>query len=478
MNSISNSRTTPFPSARLTGVSMDRATTTEATGMLAHLGLSTWYAWLALLSITIGFWLIDNSWDRSLLVMESELYTGSDNYTADRLESINPNSSMARLVLAAIGILGLVLPNATRFRFSSPLFWTIVAFFGWLCLSLLWSIHSSYTVYKLAVLVVLGCASVGISRQLTLREIALLSMYACTTFIFVGVIAEIALGTFSPLGEYRFTGTSHPNTEAIYGSILCLFAPLISSNQFRWKFLALLIFALGLACLMLTKSRTSLAAAVLGVMAIQVLSSRGEKRLLLALGSFLAIGLGAAVLAFMGIRAASQFGSLADMGRGQDMTTLTGRLPLWEILIESIGKSPWIGHGYLAYWDEEQVEYLSRTLKWEIPHGHNMYLDIALDSGLIGLALFFLCLSTSLLSSYGAAWQNESRHRVFLFGLIVCAIVNGLAESLFKLPGFPFFVVFTLLLRCMWEKIPKDSTSVPKFPWSIDRELVPYRYPR
>ncbi len=444
---------------------------TATTGLWTHLGLPTWYAWLSLFSIAIGFWLIDNNWDRSLYTLESELYTGSDNVTADRLDAINPNSSLARIALAGVGVLGLLLPNACRFRFLSPLFWTIAMFFGWLCLSLFWSVHPSYTIFKLGVLVVLGTASIGIAKQLSLRQIALLSMYTCIGLIVIGVIAEMSLGTFRPLGEYRFTGTSHPNTEAIYGSMLCLFAPLLSSTKFRWKVVALMIFGIGIICLIMTKSRTSMVAAMIGIAVIQVLSLRGERRLVLAVGLLLVAGIGATAMAFAGMQAANDLGSMADMGRGEDMTTLTGRLPLWEILLEAISHSPWIGHGYLAYWDDEQVEYLSKTLKWEIPHGHNMYLDITLDAGLIGLGLFFLCLITALFSTLGTASQSERQTRVFVFGLIVCALVNGFAESLFKLPGFPFFVVLTLLVRCMWEHVPQARTSWK--PIAIRRTAIP-----
>ena len=37
----------------------------------------------------------------------------------------------------------------------------------------------------------------------------------CCSFILLGIVAEIALGTFVPLVDgYRFTGTTHPNTQA------------------------------------------------------------------------------------------------------------------------------------------------------------------------------------------------------------------------------------------------------------------------
>ncbi len=92
-----------------------------------------------------------------------------------------------------------------------------------------------------------------------------------------------------------------------------------------------------------------------------------------------------------------------------------------------------------------------------IPHAHNIYLDIALDGGIIAIGLFLFAVVISLFFTSGAQWQSENEERKLLFGLIVMALVNGAAESLFKLPGFPFFVILTLLLRCLWYSSPSKS---------------------
>jgi hypothetical protein len=114
----------------------------------------------------------------------------------------------------------------------------------------------------------------------------------------------------------------------------------------------------------------------------------------------------------LGSQATSKAGEIASMGRGEDMTTLTGRIPLWEMLLEAIADSPIVGHGYLAYWDDEQVEYLSSTLRWEIPHGHNMYLVLTLDGGLIALALFMRVTRASIcLGSSFAQWSTDLPNR-------------------------------------------------------------------
>lgn len=141
---------------------------------------------------------------------------------------------------------------------------------------------------------------------------------------------------------------------------------MIANEKYRWKLLAGLVFAIGLTCVIMTKSRTSLAAVCFGVAVIKMMRSHGSQRLILGLGVGTAVAAAMVALAFFGVQATNDMDQIATMGRGEDVNTLTGRLPLWEMLLDSIQESPWIGHGYLAYWNEEQVEYLSSTLKWEI----------------------------------------------------------------------------------------------------------------
>jgi O-antigen ligase len=135
------------------------------------------------------------------------------------------------------------------------------------------------------------------------------------------------------------------------------------------------------------------------------------------------------------------------MGRTEDVSSLTGRLPLWEELLRSIGDRPFVGHGYLAFWEKEKIDYLSALLKWEIPHGHNMYLDVLLDGGYIGLALFLLIFVVSLYVTFRRVIVNYDRDVSIVFGLLVFALVHGFAESLFKLPTFLSFMLVTLLMR-------------------------------
>jgi O-antigen ligase len=118
-----------------------------------------------------------------------------------------------------------------------------------------------------------------------------------------------------------------------------------------------------------------------------------------------------------------------------------------------------LGYGYLAYWDAARVEYLSDTFKWEIPHGHNMYLDIILDVGLIGLMLFLIWYSCAMYTAFVRFNETNRIEYAIVIGLGVFAIANGFAESLFKLPTFHL-----LVLLCAYCSLLFESTSVRATP--------------
>lgn len=78
--------------------------------------------------------------------------------------------------------------------------------------------------------------------------------------------------------------------------------------------------------------------------------------------------------------------------------TLTGRLPLWGLVLSHVLQHPWLGYGYAAFWDDDSgyVGPIQTLLRWDVPNGHNGYLDQTLDLGVIGLGLFIALYGSTL----------------------------------------------------------------------------------
>ncbi|MFO1066648.1 MAG: O-antigen ligase family protein [Pirellulales bacterium] len=402
--------------------------------------------WLCTLAFVCSFWFTDHNWTQSIYYgsIDESTYSGTENMTADRLADVNANSSSARLLLAAWGAFCIYRAGGVQIRSKTIFFWLTMLGGCILFSSVLWSVNPKFTLFKLAVVGTVIVAAVGFVVTLSARQLLDMLTIACFLFVIVGVVAEISLGTFRPMGNYRFTGTVHPNTLAVYGAVMCLMARVrMVEGGTKWLSAAVL-FAAGLAVIMMTKSRTTLAGFAFALLVFQIVITRGSNRILLIVAGLFLAGVFSFAATFAGGKFAKGLGSAAAMGRTEDVGSLTGRLPLWEELIDSIQKRPITGYGYLAYWDAERVEKLSEMFNWEIPHGHNMYLDISLDIGVPGCFIWIVWLLT--LNWTAAARYAETRLPVYagFSGLASLAFMNGFAESLFKLPGLPLFTLIMM----------------------------------
>jgi O-antigen ligase len=96
---------------------------------------------------------------------------------------------------------------------------------------------------------------------------------------------------------------------------------------------------------------------------------------------------------------------------------------LWSLGVEKLKEAPWVGHGFGR-------EILARTFLPETPrgvehppllHGHNAFLDIALQLGLVGLAAFVAVLAM-LVRQYS---QLLARPDVSVLGVIGLALLAG-----------------------------------------------------
>ena len=76
---------------------------------------------------------------------------------------------------------------------------------------------------------------------------------------------------------------------------------------------------------------------------------------------------------------------------GKDIT-LTGRLVIWFLALVMALQKPWLGYGYNAFWLGAEGPSLKIwfALRWPTPHAHNGFLDLWLELGVLGVALFLV----------------------------------------------------------------------------------------
>ena len=172
--------------------------------------------------------------------------------------------------LSLIGLLGLYClcrREGRRLQIEGLLPALMIFYLAWAAASLAWSIQPGMSARRLAVLMFCVLGALGFARQFQARDIAFMTVVILGAYLAVGIAAETALGTFRPWASgYRFAGTVHPNTQGGHLTVLCLASLCLarssgsSSARRYWA-----LFAVGLAFLLLTKSRTSCGALALAL---------------------------------------------------------------------------------------------------------------------------------------------------------------------------------------------------------------------
>jgi O-antigen ligase len=168
--------------------------------------------------------------------------------------------------------------------------------------------------------------------------------------------------------------------------------------------------------MVLSQSRTSILA--LAIALLVVLSIRRPTRVLIA---GVVVALAALVIALLDIDVADVAALISRTGHASEIATLTGRTDIWGFYIAEILKEPFLGYGYGS--SKYLMPLLYRTAwGWTTTHAHNMWIQVAFTTGIIGLALLML-----VIYSQFRGWTRTRDH--ITLGVLAFMLVRGLAEA-------------------------------------------------
>jgi exopolysaccharide production protein ExoQ len=157
----------------------------------------------------------------------------------------------------------------------------------------------------------------------------------------------------------------------------------------------------------------------LGLLCFQKLKLRLPRPALLALVIFL-IGFGTST-PFVGGSNVATFTS--SLGRDD---TLTGRTEVWAALVPVVEREPLFGAGFESFWTTERREL------YDIPHGHNGYLDALLELGAVGLTLntaWLLSCARKLHAALAEDFYRASLAICFLLMALICNFTESVLSS-------------------------------------------------
>jgi len=193
------------------------------------------------------------------------------------------------------------------------------------------------------------------------------------------------------------------------------------------RLLALFILAASLVTLVVTQSRGALLAMLGGAALLALLDWVATRRWWLPALLVTATGLG--LLAGPFVERALPPPSSSEA------LTLDGRLPIWEAAIRMIGRAPLSGAG-LGNFQTVSARDAADAAADGLPgsfrgagHAHNLFLQVATDLGLVGLAAFAALYGLSLRAAYRAWRHGGGALAMGLLGGLSAIALHGLVDA-------------------------------------------------
>lgn len=291
---------------------------------------------------------------------------------------------MIQAALYGCGAL-LILTRWRRVLGASLRIWPILLLVALAPLSAAWSVDPMLTLRRSALLI--GSAFVGIyfGERFTLDEYARLLMQTFCILMVLSVVLYFVAPRYvlDVTHEGAWRGLAdHKNNFGEDMALALILLLLNRPNRLQW----LRYLFLGMACamLLLSRSATSLAAALLVVATLpfwQVVRLSPKPRLAAYIVAT------ATILGSTYVLMANRTAVLTLLGRDP---TLTGRTRLWALVITAIKHRPLLGYGFESFWTGLKGESLNVIIGagWLAPAAHNGFLELYLALGLLGSTVF------------------------------------------------------------------------------------------
>jgi O-antigen ligase len=307
--------------------------------------------------------------------------------------------------------------QAGRMRAPGRMQWLVLALFLWFCCSCFWTIDTPATLERMR-----GFAqvmmTVSVVWELTespedLRD--LMRAFVAGSW----VLAALTIANFaSPdtASQVRFAaGGQDPNDVARFLDLGFPMAGLLLNVEPRWwaRALAFGYFPLGLTGVLLTASRAGFLAAVVAVAGCVLLLFRRHSRAVA--GGLLGLpALAAIIVLSVPSATIARIATIPEQLAGGD---LNQRFNIWAAGWQAFAHAPLFGSGAGSF--------VATTRLAQIDTAHNTALSLAVEGGLVGLALAF----GIVIAAMGSVLRTRGPARIGFGTLLVVWMVTSLAAT-------------------------------------------------
>jgi exopolysaccharide production protein ExoQ len=305
----------------------------------------------------------------------------------------------------------------------------VVALVGVALLSVTWSIAPDITLRRGVALGLTTAFGWYLAARYSLRDVLRLVTYGLGATLVASVVFALwypELGISAGATDGAWQGAFlHKNALGKYAALSALLFILLWRTGRRSPSIPVAGLVLSLGLLALSESQTGIIAfatllALLPVMG--VMRWRVRRGAPVIAGAVLIAGC-------MALFVSSNLElALAAIGRE---TTLTGRTALWAAVVETGARQPVLGTGYSAFWIPENPEAWSvRDLAgWGADAAHNGFLDLWLELGAVGLALFLLAALLAVRAALRLLRSNPAPEAAWPLLVLAFIFLTNLSEG-------------------------------------------------
>lgn len=333
-------------------------------------------------------------------------------------------------------------------------FMPLILFVCWALASVTWSAEPKTTFVQagsFGVLTVL-CIAVSLfwsSETDTSRILQVVNWTLCLISLMLVMfrLGAPQYGALTRSSEGIFHATQAGSAASV-GLLVCLLSRLIWNWKWThfWLWIALPLHA---TVLLLAGNRLTLGlTTLLSCLAVLIFCRR--ERVAIAVFACGLIGTGYLLVdpgASTVEKGLTKLGMFVSQGQTQrQLQSISGRTEMWDQIFRSIEKSPWKGHGYFVSSESGQLYVWYQWGNWT---AHNLWLQVLVTTGLIGLTIFaghLLVVGHAAIRLARSSQQVAHRHLGFLLIFLLWYLGWGLLNSSIFGPTSPeavFFFVFT-----------------------------------
>ena len=296
--------------------------------------------------------------------------------------------------------------------------------------SFIWSYDPDFTFFNSREVLMMTFFGLYFASRFSLKEIVeligLTLFISCLTSVIVAV-GMPAIGTH--IGDDHsgaWKGVyGHKNN---FGSMMILmwlsFFTLPKDNSQIYKYLGIF---LSILLMLISTSKTSLVISILLIsMMFFYKNFRWQGKI-----SVIILDIGILILGCLSVFITTYWVEiLTELGRD---STLTGRTPIWGVMILKLIERTLLGYGRGSFFapGSPYAFEAGRVLHagWVPGHGHNGFLDLAIDIGLIGLSIFLINYFATFARGLKRAYATNNPEALFPLAFLLFLVLNNITES-------------------------------------------------